>query len=136
MPNDDGAPCSIMCMMIAIRLMPMKVVVPYTTMPAAMLMILLWWNVLVLLIAYIFIVHIYYRVDRVVRLQKSRSDPDQVQHPGPWTAAEDQDQAQEKSRILHRIPRLVAPGSHGSGQAKTRNQGQTPGKSTGTREKS
>lgn len=72
----------------------------------------------------------------VVRLQKSRSDPDQVQHPGPWTAAEDQDQAQEKSQILHRIPQLVAPDSHSSGQADTRNQGQTPGKSTGTGEKS
>lgn len=85
---------------------------------------------------YYFFIHIYYRVDSVVRLQKSRSDPDQVQHPGPWTAAEDQDPAQEKPRILHGIPQLVAPDSHDPDQAKTRNQGQTPGKSTGAGKKS
>lgn len=84
---------------------------------------------------YTFFIHIYYRVDSVVCLQKSRSDPDQVQHPGPGTTAEGPGPCPGKSPNPTQDPGLVASDSHSPDRTEPWNQGPNLKKSTGAGKK-
>jgi len=84
---------------------------------------------------YTFFIRIYYRYTNVVCLQKSRSDPDQAQHPGPETTAEDPGPCPGKSPNPAQDPGIVAWIVADLDRTEPWNPGSNPGNSTGAGKK-